>query len=60
MKALTKMSFLKEEKAQGSVEMLVLIAGAIVLVSIVGVLLKNAAAEAANEANRQAGIAATT
>jgi len=49
------MSFLKEERAQGSIEMLILIAGAIVLVSIVGVLLKNAAAEAANTANTQAG-----
>ncbi len=53
------MNFLKEEKAQGSIEMLVLIAGAIVLVSIVGVLLKNAAAQAANQANIQAGVAAT-
>ena len=53
------MGFLKEEKAQGSIEMLVLIAGAIVLVSIVGVLLKNAAAEAANQANIEAGTAAT-
>ena len=52
------MNFLKEERAQGSVEMLVLIAGAIVLVSIVGVLLKNAAAEA-NQANIRAGTAAT-
>ena len=54
------MGFLKEERAQGSVEMLILIAGAIVLVSIVGVLLKNAAAEAANNANIQAAEAATT
>jgi len=53
------MSFLKEERAQGSIEMLVLIAGAIVLVSIVGVLLKNAAAQAANQANIQAGTATT-
>ena len=52
------MGFLKEEKAQGSVEMLVLIAGAIVLVSIVGVLLKNAAAQAANQANEEAARAA--
>ena len=54
------MNFLKEEKAQGSIEMLVLIAGAIVLVSIVGVLLKNAAAQAANQANIEAARAATT
>jgi len=53
------MSFLKEERAQGSIEMLILIAGAIVLVSIVGVLLKNAAAQAANQANTQAGTAAS-
>lgn len=53
------MNFLKEERAQGSIEMLILIAGAIVLVSIVGVLLKNAAAEAANNANTQVGAAAT-
>ena len=53
------MNFLKDERAQGSIEMLILIAGAIVLVSIVGVLLKNAAAEAANNANVQAGTAAT-
>ena len=53
------MNFLKDERAQGSIEMLVLIAGAIVLVSIVGVLLKNAAAQAANEASKQAGVAAT-
>ena len=50
------MNFLKDERAQGSIEMLVLIAGAIVLVSIVGVMLKNAAAQAANQANIQAGI----
>ena len=53
------MNFLKEEKAQGSIEMLVLIAGAIVLVSIVGVLLKNAAAQAAEQANLRAGEAAS-
>jgi len=53
------MSFLKEERAQGSIEMLILIAGAIVLVSIVGILLKNAASEAANTANIRAGTAVT-
>ena len=54
------MDFLKEERAQGSIEMLVLIAGAIVLVSVVGILLKNAAAEAARQANIRAGTATTT
>ena len=43
------MAFLKEEKAQASIELLVLIGGAIVLASIVGLLLKNAATEAASQ-----------
>ncbi|MFA4855819.1 MAG: hypothetical protein WC634_04530 [archaeon] len=43
------MAFLKEEKAQASIELLILIGGAIVLASIVGLLLKNAATEAANQ-----------
>lgn len=48
-----------EEKAQGSIEMLILVAGAIVVVSIVGVLLKRAATEAATGASTEAGKAAT-
>ena len=54
-----KMRFLKEERAQGSIEMLVLLAGAIVVVSIVGMLLKRAAQQAAEEAAKRAGEAAT-
>lgn len=52
------MDFLKEEKAQTSIEVLVLIAGAIVVATIVGVLLKRAAAVAAEEAGKAAGTAA--
>ena len=48
------MGFLKEEKAQASIELLILVGGAIVLASIIGLLLKNAATEAANQANQQA------
>ena len=54
-----KMRFLKEERAQGSIEMLVLLAGAIVVVSIVGMLLKRAAQQAAEAASEKAGVAAT-
>jgi uncharacterized protein (UPF0333 family) len=42
--------FWREEKAQGSIELLVLVAGAVIVVAIVGVLLKNAATTAADEA----------
>ena len=48
------MKFLQEEKAQGSIELLVLIAGALVVVSIVGVMLKNAATTAAERAAAEA------
>jgi uncharacterized protein (UPF0333 family) len=48
------MDFLREKKAQASVELLVLIGGAIVLASIVGILLKNAAVGAVNQANEAA------
>ena len=50
------MGFLKEEKAQGSIEMLVLLAGAIVVVSIVGVILKRAATQAAARAGDEVGV----
>ena len=53
------MRFLKEKRAQTSIETLVIIAGAIVVVSIVGILLKRAAAEAAKGASGAAGEAAT-
>ncbi len=40
----------KERKAQGSIELLVLIAGAVIVVAIVGVMLKNTATTAAEQA----------
>ena len=48
------MSLLKEEKAQGSIELLILVAGAIIISAVVGVMLKNAATTAAEEAGSQA------
>lgn len=48
------MGFWKEKRAQGSIELLILITGAIVVVSIVGVLLKNAATQAAETAGERA------
>jgi len=48
------MKFLKEERAQGSIELLILIAGAVVIASIVGVLLKQAATTAAKGAGEAA------
>ena len=47
------MGLLKEEKAQGSIEMLVLLAGAILVVSIVGIILKRAATQAAARAGKE-------
>lgn len=44
------MKLLKENKAQGSIELLILVAGAVVIVSIVGLLLKSAAVQAARAA----------
>lgn len=44
------MCFLKEERAQGNLEVIMLIAGALLLVSIVGVILKRAATNAAQRA----------
>jgi len=52
------MKILQDERAQGSIELLILVAGAIVIVSIVGVLLKRAAVAAAEEAGKEAGTAA--
>jgi uncharacterized protein (UPF0333 family) len=48
------MGFWKEKRAQGSIELLILVAGAIVVVSIVGVLLKNAATQAAKTTGESA------
>jgi uncharacterized protein (UPF0333 family) len=53
------MNIFKEERAQGSIELLILIAGAVVVASIVGVLLKQAATRAAESAEREAGTAAS-
>ena len=53
------MSLLNEEKAQGSMEMLLLIAGAIAIAAIVGVLLKQTAGALQEEAGTQAGKAAS-
>ena len=44
------MGFWKEEKAQGSIELLLLVAGAIVVVTIVGFIVKSMATTAAGEA----------
>jgi len=53
------MGFFREERAQASIELLILIGGALVVVSIVGILLKQAAVEAARRAGEEAGTAAT-
>ena len=44
------MGLIREEKAQASIEMLLLVAGAIVVVTVVGIVLKNMAIVAANRA----------
>ena len=44
------MKILKEQRAQGSIELLILIGGAITLAAIVGVMLKRAAETAAQGA----------
>jgi uncharacterized protein (UPF0333 family) len=48
------MGLFREERAQASIELLVLVGGAIVLASVVGIMLKNAAIEAANNAANEA------
>ena len=45
------MSFIKEEKAQGSIEYLLLIAAAILLAAVVGLYLKSAARIAVKDVN---------
>jgi len=45
------MRFWDDERAQGSIEMLVLVAGAILIAAIVGAVLKRAATETAATAN---------
>ena len=52
-------NLLKENRAQGSIELLILIAGAVLIVSIVAVLIKNAVTEAARRASEEAGTAAS-
>lgn len=49
------MSFWKEEKAQGSIETLLLVGGAIAVAAIVGVLLKQAASTLQGRATEEAG-----
>lgn len=53
------MSFWKDERAQGSIEMLILVAGAIIVVSIVGVILKRTASQAAERAGEEVTAATT-
>ena len=54
------MKILKEERAQGSIEMLLLVVAAIVVASIVGIILKQTAAGLQEEGGKQAGQAAST
>ncbi|MCX6799057.1 MAG: class III signal peptide-containing protein [Candidatus Diapherotrites archaeon] len=49
------MKFLKEEKAQGSLEMLLLVVAAIAIAAVVGMILKQTAAGMQEEAGSQAG-----
>jgi len=44
------MGFMEEKKAQASIDMLLLVAGAIVVVTVVGIVLKNMVSVAANRA----------
>ena len=48
------MKFLKDERAQGSIEMLLLVAVAITIAAIVGIILKQTAAGMGEEAGTQA------
>ncbi len=49
------MSLLGEERAQASIEMLLLVAGAIAVAAIVGVLLKRSAEQLQERAGEEAG-----
>ena len=48
------MKFLKDERAQGSIEMLLLVAVAITIAAIVGIILKQTAAGMGEEADAAA------